>query len=280
MERIQEYQISDMELKKMQKIELEMLIELDRICRKYGISYSLDGGTLLGAVRHKGFIPWDDDVDVIMLRKEYVKFRKACKEEMDKKRFFLQDYRTDSHYRWGYAKIRRKGTEYVRLGQETLKQKTGVCIDIFVVDQVPDTWILRRVHHFICFCIRKMLYAPVGAVNASSWFMRKWYDLLSKIPRNFSFWLRDLLAYNSNKKRTELISHYTLEYPRSCRYGLPRKCFDEMIEMEFEGRKFWGFKEYDIYLSLYYGDYMQLPPVEKRKSHLKISKLKLIDVEV
>ena len=280
MEKIQEYQISATELKKLQKIELEMLIELDRICKKYGISYSLDGGTLLGAVRHKGFIPWDDDVDVIMLREEYVKFRKACKEEMDKKRFFLQDYRTDSYYRWGYAKIRRKGTEYVRLGQETLKQKTGVCIDIFVVDQVPDTWILRRVHHFICFCIRKMLYAPVGSVNASSWLMRKWYGLLNKIPRNFSFWLRDILAYHSNKKRTELISHYTLEYPRSCRYGLPRKCFDEMMEMEFEGRKFPVFKEYDIYLTMYYGDYMQLPPVEKRKSHLKISKLKLIEVEV
>ena len=73
----QKYQISEAELKQLQRIELEMLVELDRICRKYRIEYSLDGGTLLGAVRHKGFIPWDDDADVIMLRREYMEFRKA-----------------------------------------------------------------------------------------------------------------------------------------------------------------------------------------------------------
>ena len=80
------YQISNEELKKLQRIELEMLIELDRICRKHQVSYSLDGGTLLGAVRHKGFIPWDDDIDVIMLRPEYEKFRSACERELDQTR--------------------------------------------------------------------------------------------------------------------------------------------------------------------------------------------------
>ena len=104
------YQISNEELKKLQRIELEMLIELDRICRKHQVSYSLDGGTLLGAVRHKGFIPWDDDIDVIMLRPEYEKFRSACERELDQTRFFLQDYKSDPHYRWGYEKLRRLGT--------------------------------------------------------------------------------------------------------------------------------------------------------------------------
>lgn len=271
----QAYQLSKIELRQLQKAELEVLIELDRICRKYNIQYSLDGGTLLGAVRHKGFIPWDDDIDVIMLRKEYAKFRNACREELDQKRFFLQDYQTDPYYRWGYAKIRCKDTEFVRQGQEHLKQRTGIFIDVFAVDNVPDGYVSRRLHHVLCYFMRKILYSEVGKVNADNILTRGIYQMLSKIPRNHVFHVRNCLAARSNRTRTELISHYTLEYPRQCRYGLPRKCFDEMIELDFEGRKFFGFKNYHRYLSMYYGDYMTLPPVEKRVPHLEVSKLKL-----
>lgn len=279
MKKYQEYMPTQAEYKQLQKIELEMLIEIDRICRLHNVKYSIDGGTLLGAVRHKGFIPWDDDIDIIMLRSEYTKFRKACKENLDLKRYFLQDYMSDPNYRWGYEKLRRKNTEHVRLGQESLKQKTGVFVDIFVADNVPDNKVLRRIHHFICYCIRKILYSPIGAINASSKAMKIFYSGLSKIPRNTVFRWRNVLASVTNKNRTELISHYTLEYPKKCRFGLPRKCFDEMIEVNFEGYKFYGFKEFDLYLSMYYGDYMKLPPVEDRVPQLKVSKLKVMDLE-
>lgn len=274
------YVISQQELRQLQNIELEMLIELDRICRKYGIRYSLDGGTLLGAVRHKGFIPWDDDIDVIMLREEYVKFRKACKEDLDRSRFFFQDYRTDPNYRWGYAKLRRKNTKFIRLGQEHLKQNSGVFIDIFVVDNVPDGYFARRLHHFLCFLVRKTLYSEVGKENEKNPLIRAIYQRMSKIPRNTAFHVRNCLAAPLSRKRTELISHYTLEYPKQCRYGLPRECFDEMIELEFEGRKFPCFQKYDLYLSTYYGDYMTLPPKEKRVPHLAVSTLELVEPEL
>ncbi len=273
----QAYQISDFELKQLQNIELEMLIEFDRICRKNHIRYSLDGGTLLGAVRHQGFIPWDDDIDVIMLREEYFKFRKACKRDLDRSRFFFQDYRTDANYRWGYAKFRRNNTEFVRLGQENLKQHPGIFMDIFVVDNVPDGYISRRIHHFCCFLIRKALYSKVGRDNEKNPFLRYIYQVLSKIPRDSIFHARNGLAAWSNRRRTELISHYTLEYPKHCRYGLPRKCFDELSEIDFEGRRFLAFKDYHLYLSTYYGDYMTLPPKEKRVPHLTVSRLKLND---
>lgn len=272
------YYISSSELKQIQSIELEMLIEFDKICRKYHIKYSLDGGTLLGAVRHQGFIPWDDDIDVIMRREEYFKFRKACKKDLDQTKFFFQDYLTDSNYRWGYAKLRRKGTEFVRRGQEHLKQHSGIFIDIFVADNVPDGYVSRRVHHFCCFLIRKMLYSEVGRCNEKNPLLRWIYQLLSKIPRDKIFHLRNGLAARANQRHTELISHYTLEYPKHCRYGLPAKCFDEMVELEFEGRKFYAFQDYHLYLSTYYGDYMALPPKEKQVPHLTVSRLKLMEL--
>lgn len=274
-----EYILSQEELKKLQRIEFSMLQELDRICRKYNILYSLDGGTLLGAIRHKGFIPWDDDIDVIMLREEYVKFKEACKKDLDSERFFLQDYQTDSGYRWGWAKIRRKNTEYIRLGQESLKQKTGIFIDIFVADQVPDNPIIKRVHHFICYIIRKSLYSPLGIEHAKNILEKSIYRCLNLLNRNQVFAIRDWLAEHSNHKKSKLISHYTLEYPKSCKYGLPRKCFDEFIEVEFEGHLFKAFKDYDIYLRGHYGDYMKLPPVEQRIPHLKVSMIDMTEVE-
>lgn len=95
-------------LEKLQKVELEMLIEVDRICRKNNIKYSIMYGTLLGAVRNSGFIPWDDDCDVVFKRDEYEKFFEACKKDLNTSKFFLQDHRTDPHYLFGYGKLRRK----------------------------------------------------------------------------------------------------------------------------------------------------------------------------
>ena len=272
-------ELSDRELRQLQLNLLEMLIEIDRICRKYGIKYSLDGGTLLGAVRHGGFIPWDDDIDVIMRREEYRKFYKACRKELDKKRFFQQEYRTDPHYRWGYEKLRRLDTVFVRLGQEHLKNRGGIFVDIFVVDNVPDGFFIRRLHLFACYVIRKLLYAQLGMKNADSLFFRKWYGLLYRVvPRDAVFRLRNRIAYRCSRKRTELVRHMTYPYVRS-RYGMPGDCFDEMMDMQFEGYTFRAFCKYDKYLSALYGDYMKLPPKEKQKAHLDVSRIRLLDLE-
>lgn len=262
-------------LRKLQMTELEMLIEVDRICRKHHIKYSLDGGTLLGAIRHDGFIPWDDDADVVMLRSEYEKFAEACKKELDTQRFFLQDYQTDKAYRWGYSKMRRNGTVFLREGQEHVKCNQSVFIDIFLYDNVPDNPVLRKLHLFTCFCLRKGLYSEVGKKNAKSAWLRGWFSILSRVPRDWWFKRIESIAKKCNKKGGELVRHMTHPYRKECQYGLPRECFDEYIEKEFEGHSFRIFRKYDLYLTRLYGDYMVLPPEDKRKTH-PVSDIKLL----
>lgn len=267
-------------LRQLQLNELEMAVEVDRICRKNHIRYSLDGGTLLGAVRHQGFIPWDDDMDLIFTRHEYARFYRACKKDLDTERFFLQEYRTDPYYRWGYAKLRRKGTEYIREGQEHMKYRTGVCIDLFVVDHVPDHKFMRECYYKINYGIRKVLYSELGKEAADTVLMRKWYELLYHIPRDWMFALRNRFAALANLHRTELVSHLLYQYPDRCKYGMPAECFDEYIQIEFEGMMFSGFKKYDLYLTTHYGDYMILPPEEDRHGENGASTLSVLDISL
>ena len=271
-------ELDDEKLKNLQDIELEMLIEIDRICRENNINYSLDGGTLLGAIRHGGFIPWDDDADVIMLRQEYEKFKKVCETELDESRFFLQDFDTDSNYRWGYAKLRRNGTLFLREGQEHVNMNQGIFLDIFICDNVPDEPIKRELHRAICYLIRKGLYSEVGKENAKSSLIRIWYKLYNRIQRNTWVKLLKRIYTKNNKSRTEYVSHMTYPYPKSMKYGNYREFYDEFVDMKFEGKTFRIFKQYDRYLKLLYGDYMQLPPVEKRKVH-PVSQIRFLENE-
>ena len=267
------------QLRMLQLIELEMIVEVDRICRKNHIQYTLDGGTLLGAVRHKGFIPWDDDADIVMSRHEYAKFYRACKKDLDTERFFLQEYRTDPDYRWGYAKLRRKGTEFIRVGQEHMRYKTGVCIDIFPLDNVPYQYLLRRVYYGVNYCIRKVLYSELGKKAAPTALLRGWYGLLFKIPRNSAFAVRNRMAAAANRKPTELVCHTMCPNPGpTCKYGMPASCYAGFRQYEFEGMLFQGLSDYDNFLRLSYGDYMQLPPVEQRVGPAPPSKIELFDI--
>jgi lipopolysaccharide cholinephosphotransferase len=260
-------------LRELQLIQLECLIELDRICRKHGIRYSMDGGTLLGAVRHKGFIPWDDDIDVIMMRDEYERFFDICKNDLDVDRFFLQEHRTDEHYRVGYPRIRRKDTVYVRAGQERFSQTTGVLIDIFVLDNVPDAMPLRYPHRALRFCFRKILWSATGRIVSESPLLRLWYAIVSTIPARVAFRGFDSLAVMCNRRKTELVCHYAMTYPnpRTNGFGTPAYLMNDFTELEFEGHAFKAVAEYDKYLTLLYGDYMTPPPEEKRRPHIHLS---------
>lgn len=257
-------EITDEIMQRIRDIDIEMLKEIDRICRKNDIKYSLCSGTLIGAVRHDGFIPWDNDADVNMLREEYEKFFEACKRDLDTEKFFLQDFRTDPNYRWGFPKLRYNNSVWLQPGQEKSNWHTGIFVDIFVYDGVPDNYLLRRIHLFICYCIRKGLYSFFGRYNANNPLIMMWYKLLYCVPRSWWIAAFNIMVKLSNLSRHELARHLTFPNRKEAKYGMPRKCFDEYIDKDFEGYTFKIFKDYDSFLTSMYGDYMTLPPEEQQ----------------
>lgn len=262
--------LTEQDLTELHKVELELLVEMDRICRKHNILYSIDGGTLLGAIRHKGFIPWDDDADVIMNREEYKKFLSVIDRELDSNKFYFQDLNRTKGYRWGYGKLRRTNTEFIRLNQEYMPYKQGIFLDVFVCDNVPDHYILRCVCNFHSFIYRKIFYSEVGK-HVSKGIYKVMYQLLNQIPEERLKKRYAAYVKFRNRKHTNMVK--CLTFPACNKtYGYKRKWYEETIDMKFENVILRGCRDYDEYLTFLYGDYMKLPPTKERKVH-PVSKL-------
>lgn len=259
-------QLDEKTLRQLQLIQLEMLIEVDRVCKKCGIKYNIIAGTLLGAIRHGGYIPWDDDADVALLRPEYEKFREACKTQLDKSRFYFQDNRNTKGYRWGYGKLRRKNTLFLREYQEHMPYEQGVFIDVFPLDNAPDNYILRSMQNFECFCVRKILWSKVGKIAERNFWKRQVYKLLDKIPEQEVFRHYYRMMRHANKQKTRMVRILMFPTPNN-EYGYYRNWYENSVDTMFEGVVFQGIKDYDSYLSFKFGDYMKLPPIKERKVH-------------
>jgi len=266
-------QLTHEQLRQLQLTELELLIEIDRICKKCNIHYNIIAGTLLGAVRHEGFIPWDDDADVALLRTEYEKFKKACRQELNKEKFYFQDHTNTPGYRWGYGKLRKKNTLFLREFQEHMPYEQGVFIDVFPLDYVPDNYIMRCLHNLKCFLYRKFFWSEVGKIADKSKFMCGLYELMSKVPEKFLKKSFESFVEKSNRKRTEWVRILTFPTPNKA-YGYRTCWYENSKEILFEGVAFSGIVDYDSYLRFKFGDYMELPPEEKRKVH-PVSEIKL-----
>lgn len=274
-------ELSPEEFRQMQLLQLDMLVELDRVCRENNINYTIFGGTLLGAVRHKGYIPWDDDADVAMLREDYDKFKKIT-DQLNSEICYFQDHDTDPEYRWGYGKLRRTGTTYVRVGQEHLKCKTGVFIDVFPMDDIPHSTIGQMLNDFYCFCLRKILWSEVGKYSTSEdGIHRLYYKIVSHISPSWVFKRVEKIAEKSRNSSTNRVR--TLLFPATgklyrkrenslkTRYGMPKEWFLDLQEYEFEGKKLMGTRDYDTILKYIYNDYMKLPSEDKRDPHAPVS---------
>lgn len=269
------YNLTDEELKQVQEIQKELIGEVKRICEKCGIHFNMVGGTMLGAIRHKGYIPWDDDADIGFLRTEYEKFREACKKELNHEKYYMQDLRDTEGYRWGYGKLRRKGTEFVRLGQEFMPYEQGISIDLMPFDNVPDHRMIQKIHFFCCFLYRKLFWSEVGSRVEKDVRIRAVYKIMRLIPMNVIAKSYQHFIDNGQKRKTRLVRILTFPTPKGV-YGYERKWYTDLTRYPFGNMVLPGAKDYDGYLRVKYGDYMKMPPVEKRKVH-PISKLKLLE---
>ena len=135
--------MDDTLLKQIQQTELEIASEIFRICRKHQLRCSLVGGSAIGAVRHHGFIPWDDDIDLAMPRKDYERFSSLCKEELSEN-YFLQDFDTEENCAYIFAKVRKNDTYMPEEYSKHIKMHQGIWVDVFIYDNVSDNPKIRK----------------------------------------------------------------------------------------------------------------------------------------
>lgn len=258
-------------LRKLQLTELEILRELDRVCRKHNLRYYIVGGTLIGAVRHKGFIPWDDDIDVSMPRKDFNKLCKIAKEEFSGD-YFLQTRKTDKKCYFYYAKLRKSGTYFGEDKFEHTPIHKGIFMDIFPLDHIPECKLLQKLYFRLFSCLTGFICSKEKTTeflykNMSLPFIVTFRLIQCILPKCFFLGLRNLLGKISNtfssKKNLASLSGFH-GYPMEI---APEKWWGDGCDIEFEGLAVRAPSEYKTLLSHMFGDFMELPPEEERINH-------------
>lgn len=249
------------DLEHLQQVILMIAKDVDSLCRRHNITYFLLGGSAIGAIRHKGFIPWDDDLDIVMDNKNYEKFITVCREELDKEKYYVQEAYID--WPLGFTKIKLKGTLFQEPGQYVNKEnECGIFLDVFKLENAPSKPLSQRWQYFcskylLCYCLLE----------------RGWYDasitkrlmMAAAYPVKIGFVRRFLKKQVEkwNKKETDYRMFWTGRY-RYKNSFYPKVFFDEAIYVPFEDTMLPISKMYDQLLGQIFGDYMTPPPVKEQ----------------
>lgn len=266
-------------LEQLKLIEVRLLKELDIICKKYDIKYWLDGGTLLGAVRHKGFIPWDDDIDVGMLREDYEIFLKIAPKELPKD-IFLQNWDTEKDFFLPMAKLRDKYSSIIETERRNMRNHSGIFIDIFPFDYLPKNNYLRKIQMIIFFILKSLkLEAKANQLKMKNikgnrrikviflTFLQKIGKIIPKSFYKKCYKVANIVFYKISP--SEYIGDGLVNptyYKKSIRN------IDQIFplgEVIFENESFPAPRDWSFYLTGLYNNYMELPLEEERKIHIK-----------
>lgn len=263
-------------LDKLHATLLDILEYTDSICKENGIEYFLNCGSVLGAVRHKGFIPWDDDIDIMLPRDSYEKLLTVIRNNKDT-RYSIQNETNEKNYYLLFSKIRKNGTVFLEMDSEGLYENNGIYVDVFPLDFSDEIesfsfrineFRIRLIQHGLKFRYCKNMYKRTrGRMRyLLSFFVAAPYMMINK----------DYLINKANrlmKSRNNKDHNYVISY--SGIYGIkkeamPINVYYPVTQAEFEGKKYPVCNDVDAYLRNYYGDYMKLPPEEKRHTHLPL----------
>lgn len=249
------------DLKHLQSVILMIVKDIDDLCRKHHIKYFLLGGSAIGAIRHKGFIPWDDDLDIVMDNENYSKFINACRAELDSEKYYIQE----AFVNWplGFTKIKLKGTSFQEPGQYINDDgECGIFLDVFKLENAPSSKIAQRwqylcAKYLLCYCLLERGWNDASGI--------KKLMMYAAYPVKFGF-IRKFLKYQVeqwNRKDTSNRLFWTGRY-RYKQSIYSKDLFDEFIYVPFEDMLLPVPKKYDQWLTQIFGDYMTPPPVKEQ----------------
>ncbi|MCM1506134.1 MAG: LicD family protein [Ruminococcus flavefaciens] len=259
------------------QVDIAIVKEVVAICRKYNLRYYMLGGTMLGAVRHKGFIPWDDDIDLGLPRKDYDKFLEVAPKHLSA-HLKMVNYHTDPNYHYYITRILDTETKVIeeRIGNDN--KFTNASIDIFPIDGTPNNIILRKIYFFRVLFHRAMMSLcykdSIDRKRPRGKAEKLLLAVMERVPvEKFTTPYKekekiDKLLKSQNVKKSKYIGNIMGAY--RTKEIVPKSYYGRGKMYQFEDIMLRGMSDYDAYLRYTYGNYMELPPKDKQKTHFKI----------